>query len=70
MYRSSAGTFTTARLSSPDRVSTPADKLAAHSADLCMDTTDGVAVHGTVLQIWQCYGGNQNQQFTISGSMQ
>ncbi|WOO83153.1 uncharacterized protein LOC62_04G006632 [Vanrija pseudolonga] len=42
--------------------------LAGHN--LCMDTTDGLAVHGTVLQIWQCYDGNQNQQFAISGSMQ
>ncbi|KAL1409288.1 hypothetical protein Q8F55_006121 [Vanrija albida] len=36
--------------------------------NLCVDVTDGRVENANVVQLWQCYDGNQNQQFRLTSS--
>uniref|UniRef100_A0A7S0RV58 Glucosylceramidase n=1 Tax=Pyramimonas obovata TaxID=1411642 RepID=A0A7S0RV58_9CHLO len=39
--------------------------LQSAAADKCMDIVDGATIDGTLLQVWKCYPGSDNQNFGV-----
>lgn len=42
------------------------DELRNTETNMCVDVRDGHDSHGTLLQMWPCYGHNTNQRFDIN----
>src|SRR3954464_8281965 len=55
-----------------DAFAASAGTLVSSANGKCLDVTDGSTANGTLAQMWDCTGGNQNQTWTLAdnGSVQ
>jgi len=42
--------------------------ITTYGGTKCLDLTNGDVTNGNVLQIWTCFAGNTNQQWSVSGN--